>query len=172
MTDVPFKPAVMVTLCNPVHFLSTGMGSGLLTPAPGTWGSAVACLFYIFLLRDMSLWLLAGIIAAGTVAGVYICGRTAADWQVHDHGSIVWDEWMGQWIALLGLAAYPELWLPAFLLFRLFDIWKPGIIGWTDRQFTGGFGIMADDILAGMAALASVQAILWALLYLGVLQPV
>jgi len=81
---------------------------------------------------------------------------------VADHRSIVWDEFVGQWVALLPLLL-PE-WMPAghvalawsmlagFALFRLFDVWKPWPISWLDRQVKGGLGVMVDDLLAGVFA--------------------
>jgi len=161
--EAAFRPDPRRTLRNPIHLMGIGFGSGLLRPAPGTWGSVAAWVVYLVALRDLPAWSLVLLIILGTLAGIYVCGRTAADWQVHDHDAIVWDEWIGQWIALSGLAAWPLLWLPAFLLFRLFDIWKPGPIGWADRNCTGGLGIMADDLLAGAAACLATHMIGWAL---------
>jgi phosphatidylglycerophosphatase A len=80
---------------------------------------------------------------------------------VADHRSLVWDEFIGQWIALLPLlipALLPHgaaaWWMPAigFLLFRLFDVWKPWPISWLDRRVKGGMGVMIDDVLAGIFA--------------------
>ena len=89
-----------------------------------------------------------------TLLGIWLCHRTAADLGVHDHGGIVWDEFVGVWITLW-LAPTGWFWLVAgFLLFRLFDIWKPWPIGWVDRKVSGGLGIMLDGILAGGMALA------------------
>jgi phosphatidylglycerophosphatase A len=71
---------------------------------------------------------------------------------VHDHGGIVWDEFVGFWIAM---AALPVTWqslILGFVLFRLFDILKPWPISWLDRRVSGGFGIMIDDVIAGIAA--------------------
>lgn len=147
----PFSPPLS-TLRDPVHLLATGFGSGLVKPAPGTWGSVAAVVVFGLLLQHLPLFVFLVLIVAGAFAGIYLCGKTAEDWGVHDHGSIVWDEWIGQWIALIGLAAYPVWWLVAFAYFRLFDIWKPGPVGWADRQFDGGVGIMLDDLLAGVLA--------------------
>ncbi len=92
-----------------------------------------------------------------SLVGIYICGRTAELMQVHDDGRIVWDEFAGQSIVLLPLLYWTSLawwWIiPAFVLFRLFDVWKPFPIGWADRQVSGGLGIMLDDVLAGVMAM-------------------
>ena len=93
------------------------------------------------------------VIVLSTLLGIWLCHRTAADLGVHDHGGIVWDEFVGLWIALwLAPTGWPWL-LAGFALFRLFDIWKPWPIRWVDRQVGGGFGIMLDDIIAGFMAL-------------------
>ena len=143
-------------LRNPLHLLAFGFGSGLAPRAPGTWGTLAALLPWYFL-QQLPLWgyLVALLVAA--VAGLFICGRTARDLGVHDHGGIVWDEFVGLWIALLLVPLQP-LWVAAgFLLFRLFDIFKPWPISWCDRELQGGVGIMVDDLLAGIAACIVLQ---------------
>lgn len=161
MAKSAFQPVFKQVLRNPVHLLATGLGSGLIRPAPGTWGSLAAVLLYVLFLQHLPLLAFVLVIVAVSVAGFWICGRTATDWGVHDHGSIVLDEWAGQWIALILVPATPFAWLMAFAYFRLFDVAKPGPIGWADRHFDGGAGIMLDDLLAGAAALASVHLTLW-----------
>jgi phosphatidylglycerophosphatase A len=71
---------------------------------------------------------------------------------VADHRSLVWDEFIGQWVALLPLLVLPAPWwaiVLGFLLFRLFDVWKPWPISWLDRRVKGGMGVMVDDVVAG-----------------------
>ena len=95
------------------------------------------------------------------VLGVYLCERTSRDLGVHDHGGIVWDEFVGLWITLI---LVPPGWgwvLLGFVLFRLFDILKPQPIGWADKRVAGGFGIMIDDVLAGIYAWGVLQACYW-----------
>lgn len=83
--------------------------------------------------------------------GVYICHRTAKDMKVHDHGSIVWDEFVGMWITLMALPVNDWRWVAAgFVIFRILDMWKPWPIRWFDRNVHGGMGIMVDDIIAGV----------------------
>lgn len=139
-----------------VWFLGVGLGSGLSPKAPGTMGSLVVLILY-------PVWLAIGLIPSiisiiiMSLVGIYICGRTAEIMQVHDDGRIVWDEFAGQSIVLLPLIYWSELawwWIiPAFALFRLFDVWKPFPIGWADQQVSGGLGIMLDDLLAGLMAM-------------------
>jgi len=138
-------------LKNPIHFLALGFGSGLAPKAPGTFGT-LAAIPLILLLAPISLKWLAIIIVVMSIAGFYICGKAAKDAGVHDHGAIVWDEIVGLMITLF---AFPLTWqtlLTGFVLFRFFDILKPWPISYLDKNCTGGFGIMIDDIVAGFAA--------------------
>lgn len=138
---------------NPIHFLAFGFGSGAAPRAPGTFGTLVAVPF-VLLWQQLPVGGYSLVLLVSTVLGIWLCHRTAADLGVHDHGGIVWDEFVGLWIALW-LAPPGWAWLLAgFLLFRLFDIWKPWPIGWVDRHVHGGLGIMLDDIIAGFMALA------------------
>ena len=133
------------------HFLAFGLGSGLAKKAPGTWGTLVG-LAFVPVLHMLPLWLALLLIAAAGVFGVWLCGRVASDLGVHDHGGIVWDEFVGIWITLIFL---PNTWLwllLGFVVFRLLDIAKPWPISVLDRKVGGGFGIMIDDILAGVIA--------------------
>ena len=133
------------------HFLAFGLGSGLAKKAPGTWGTLVG-LAFVPLLHMLPLWVALLLIAAASVFGVWLCGRVATDLGVHDHGGIVWDEFVGIWITLIFL---PNTWLwllLGFVVFRLLDIAKPWPISVLDRKVGGGFGIMIDDILAGVIA--------------------
>lgn len=143
------------------YFLGVGLGSGLSPKAPGTAGSFLVLFF-------APLWIYLGtyssmiVIAISAVIGIPICGRTAQSMGVHDDGRIVWDEFVGQSMVLMPMLALGKLTtfdsmtliniLIAFGLFRLFDIWKPWPIRYFDRSVHGGFGIMVDDILAGLIA--------------------
>jgi len=141
-------------LKNPIHFLALGFGSGLIKPAPGTWGTLAAVPLYVTLVELLAvpLMLLLFLIIVGFVAGIYLCGKTAADVGVHDHGAIVWDEIIGFFITMI---AIPFSWinvLVGFVLFRFFDIIKPWPIKMIDRKVHGGLGIMLDDVIAGIFA--------------------
>lgn len=147
---------------NPIHLIAAGFGSGLAPRAPGTFGTLAALIPWwpLHFLPTPIYWI---IIGAGFVVGIYICGKTARDLRTHDHGAIVWDEFIGLWIALAWVPT-SSVWIGVgFLLFRLFDIWKPWPIRWCDQHVHGGFGIMFDDILAGVTALAVLQAAHWLL---------
>lgn len=138
-----------------IVFCGVGFGSGLAPKAPGTFGSAFALLFVpIWLAIGFSGTILAVIVMS--LIGIYICGQTSKIMGVHDDGRIVWDEFAGQSITFLPLIYLGQMnwiWvLVGFGLFRLFDVWKPWPIRVIDRQVGGGFGIMFDDIIAGIWA--------------------
>ena len=146
------SPIPLRMLRNPVHLLSLGFGSGLSPVAPGTFGTLAAVPLYL-LAQPLPLPAYLVLVAAMLVAGIVLCGYTSRALGTHDHGGIVWDEIVGYFIAM---TAAPPGWgwlLAGFLLFRLFDIWKPWPIGWLDRRLSGGVGIMLDDIVAGIYAL-------------------
>ena len=143
---------------NPVHFAAFGFGSGAAPVAPGTFGTAMAVLLYL-LLPAMSPWVYALSVLISFVAGVWLCGTTARDIGVEDHGGIVWDEFVGYWITMF-MAPAGWWWIViGVLLFRLFDIVKPWPIRWLDRNVAGGLGVMIDDVLAGFMALLCLQLI-------------
>lgn len=146
-------PKQKLRLTNPVHLLAVGFGSGLSPIVPGTMGSLAAIPFWWFLLQGLSIGPYIAILLIASVAGIYLCQKTADDMGVHDHGSIVWDEFVGMWIVLLAIPVHNWQWiLTAFVIFRVLDMWKPWPIRWFDRHVHGGFGIMIDDIIAGIIA--------------------
>lgn len=139
---------------NPWHLLATGFGSGLSPFMPGTVGSVAAIPFW-WLMTFLPLQLYSLVVLVGISVGVYLCHRTARDMGVHDHGSIVWDEFIGMWITLMAIPVLNGWWvLAGFVIFRIFDIWKPWPIRWFDKNVHGGMGIMVDDIIAGVVSAA------------------
>ena len=148
------NPLKRLSLTNPVHLLALGFGSGLIHPAPGTWGSLAGTFIGMVLLMLLGMKSFLILTVLCFVLGCYLCQKTANDMGVHDHGSIVWDEFVGMFIVL---AAVPNLswqWvLTVFVLFRFFDILKPFPIRYFDEKLESGFGIMLDDLLAAVYAL-------------------
>ncbi len=143
---------------HPAHLLAFGGGAGLSPVAPGTAGTLIGVVLYWFM-QPLPLVLYLAITAVLFVAGVWLCGVTARHLGVHDHAGIVWDEIVGFLIAMI---AVPRgwAWLAAgFVLFRLFDIWKPWPIRYLDRHVTGGFGVMLDDVVAALYALVILQVL-------------
>lgn len=138
-------------LRNPLHLLSLGFGSGLSPLAPGTFGTLVAVPLY-WLLGHISLPVYLIITLIGFIIGVYLCAYTSRALGVHDHSGIVWDEIVGYFITMIAVPLDWKYALAGFLLFRVFDIAKPWPIRWVDQKLHGGFGIMFDDVLAGIFA--------------------
>lgn len=144
-------------------FLAVGLGSGLTPKAQGTSGSA-AILLLVPLWVWLGFWPSLLLVLLMSAVGIVICDKAAHLMGVHDDGRIVWDEFAGQSIALLPLIHFnlltvwnwtSALWvLAAFGLFRLFDVLKPWPISWLDAKVDGGFGIMVDDLVAGVMAAA------------------
>jgi phosphatidylglycerophosphatase A len=147
-------------LATPAGWLACGFGSGLAPVAQGTFGSLAAILPWL-LLRQYSLSLNLTVIVIGFAVGVWACDIAGRALRVDDHRSLVWDEFIGQWIALL-----PALLAPwwaivlGFALFRLFDVWKPWPIRCLDRHLKGGLGVMADDVIAGIFAAVVLKLVL------------
>lgn len=139
-------------------FIALGFGSGLMRPAPGTWGSLAACFLGYGIVAFSGLTGLAIAAVLASLGGIWASQRYSDITQTSDASQVVIDEFAGQWIALLPVAYLAPTnwvaWAAAFGLFRLFDIVKPGPIGILDRRVKGGLGIMVDDILAGALAAA------------------
>lgn len=147
-------------LRTPAGWLACGFGSGLVPKAQGTAGSLAALLPWL-LLRELPWSLYLAVIVIGFVVGVAACNVAGRAIGVADHRSVVWDEFIGQWIALFPALLAPW-WavLAGFVLFRLFDVWKPWPIGWLDRRMKGGLGVMVDDVVAGIFAALVLAALL------------
>lgn len=147
-------------LQDPILFLGFGFGAGLSPIAPGTWGTVVAVpIFYGLSFLPLSIYLL--LTVAILIVGIWICDSSAKRLGVHDYPGIVWDEIGGYLVAMI---AVPRMWLwmiMGFLIFRAFDIAKPWPIGWADRRLKGGFGIMMDDILAGLYTVLLLHAFIY-----------
>lgn len=148
-------PRTRISLVNPWHLLATGFGSGLSPIIPGTIGTLASIPFFL-LLAQLPLVAYILLVVIASIIGIKICQVTADDMGVHDHGSIVWDEFAGFWLTMLVVPLYNiSVWdwhwtLAGFVLFRFFDMVKPWPISWLDKQVHGGFGIMIDDLLAGV----------------------
>lgn len=138
---------------NPVHFLALGFGSGLSPKAPGTMGTLAAIPLFL-LCSGLSLPVFIAITVVMAIVGIWICDKASKDAGVHDHGAIVWDEIVGFFITMIAIPVNLETICVGFFFFRLFDIVKPWPISWIDRKVTGGFGIMIDDVVAGLLSMA------------------
>jgi phosphatidylglycerophosphatase A len=147
------RPNVRFLLGHPAHFVALGFGSGLAPFAPGTFGTLLAVpIFWILapLLAPTGFLVLIG---SMLLAGVWVCDKTGRDIGVEDHKAIVWDE-VTAFLSVLFFTPATLAWQAlAFVLFRLFDIVKPGPIRLLERRTRGGLGVMVDDLLAGFFAL-------------------
>jgi len=147
-------------LKNPLHFLSLGFGSGLMPKAPGTFGTIAAIPVYI-LMSELSLALFIAVTLLITFVGIFLAEYTSKALGVHDHSGIVIDEIAGYLITMIAVP-FDWVWIiVGFILFRIFDILKPWPISWLDKRVQGGFGIMVDDVLAGIFALACLHLIIY-----------
>jgi len=155
-------PDFKFLIAHPAHFFALGFGSGLAKKAPGTFGTLVGLpLFWLISSHTFSTQL--GVIFIIYVFGIYVCGKTGKALGVADHGGIVWDEIVAIMLVLVFTPFTWLGWLAAFLLFRLFDIWKPFPIRYFDAKLKNGFGVMFDDFLAAIYAILVLEFILWPL---------
>jgi len=159
-TAIVTRPGWRFMLGHPAHILAQGFGSGLSPIMPGTSGTLFAWLsFYVLSNRWPEIFTTTNwaiIIAIGFAIGVWACHVTGRNMGVADHGSMVWDEIIAFWLVLLFIVPadwQTQLW--AFIGFRFFDMAKPPPIGYFDRRFKGGFGVMWDDIVAAFFCLLS-----------------
>ena len=146
-------PSFKQLLVNPVQLLAFGFGSGLSKKAPGTMGTLLAIPFYYCLIQFYADFYLPVLLLV-VISGIWICGKAAEDIGVHDHGGIVWDEIAGYLLTMYWVGFSWQNVLIGFVLFRIFDIAKPWPINWLDKKVKGGFGIMVDDLLAGLMSAA------------------
>jgi len=143
-----------VVLGHPAGWIATGFGSGLSPVAPGTAGSLTALLPWLAL-DELPLRYYALALVLAFALGVWACAWVVRKLRVADPGYAVWDEFVGLWIALTPLVGMPDSWAwiaAGFILFRIFDIWKPWPVSWADRNVEGGLGVMLDDVIAGLYA--------------------
>ena len=144
---VVFRPTPCFVYSHPAHLVAFGFGAGLARYAPGTFGSLAAWAFGLLLGATHPAILFSTVVLL-FILGVWACGLTGQHLGAHDHGAMVWDEFVA---FLLVSAILPrELgWQVAgFVLFRAFDIGKPPPIRWLERRYQGGFGVMVDDLAA------------------------
>jgi phosphatidylglycerophosphatase A len=143
---------------DPLFFLAFGFGSGLMPKAPGTWGT-LAAVPIVFLMAKTPWYAYLSITLMAFLGGIILCERVSRELGMNDYPGIVWDEIVGYSITMF-LAPTGLVWMfIGFLLFRLFDIWKPQPIGFVDQHVHGGLGIMLDDVLAAIPAWAILQLI-------------
>ncbi len=149
--------------CNIVlYFIATGFGSGLIPKAPGTFGSLVGLLLAFFLAK-LNIYIYIILTLLFFIAGIFITSFVQKNYfNTEDPGPIVWDEIVGILVTFIFVPMNIYNLILGFVLFRIFDIFKPWPINWADQRLSSGLGIMLDDIIAGVYANIAIQLIiLW-----------
>lgn len=154
------EPNPRPNLAHPGVLLATWFGAGYLPKAPGTWGSLGALPFAWLIVDRGGLWALGAAVVIVFFVGIWASKDFMTRTETHDPGAIVIDEVAGMWIVLLAAPLDPLAYAIGFALFRLFDVAKPWPISWADRAIGGAWGVMADDILAGLLGLAALYLIM------------
>jgi len=156
------RPDLKFLFAHPAHLIAFGFGTGLAPKAPGTVGTLLGLpLFWgvVAVAHDLPNQII--LLIATFLLGIWACGRTGRALGVADHGGMVWDEIVAFALVLLFTPA-GGLWMAlAFALFRLFDILKPWPIRLADTHFKSGFGVMFDDLLAALYAIAILKGLQW-----------
>ena len=140
--------------------LATGLYVGKIPKAPGTWGSLAALLPWFFI-KDLPMQAYLLLLVVVFVVGFFVSGSAEKIIDTPDAGCIVIDEILGMFITLIAAPEHPLAWILGFILFRIFDIWKPFPVSWFDQRIHGGIGIMMDDVVAGVYALGVLQLLWW-----------
>ncbi len=156
------RPDLKFLFVHPAHLIAFGFGTGLAPKAPGTVGTLLGLpLFWLVVAVAQDLPNQIIFLIATFLLGIWACGRTGRTLGIADHGGMVWDEIVAFALVLLFTPA-GWLWMVlAFALFRLFDILKPWPIRLADTHFKSGFGVMFDDLLAALYAIAIIKGLQW-----------
>lgn len=154
-------PSTRTILMHPAGWIASGFGVGFLRYAPGTFGSLAALVPWWFCLRHLPWPYYLAAVAILFAIGVWAAHWVIAKTHIHDPSFVVWDEFIGQWIALAFVPAGLPWVVAGFVLFRIFDIAKPWPVSWADQKVPGGFGVMLDDVLAGLYALGILKLAVW-----------
>ena len=155
---IVFRPTLRFAAAHPAHWVAMGFGAGLSPVAPGTAGTLLAWLIF-WIAEGLPVELALSCVALFFALGVWVCEVTGRHLGIADHGSMVWDEIVAFLLVLAIIPATLAWQGAAFLLFRLFDIAKPPPIRWLETRFKGGWGVMADDLLAAGYTLLVLAAV-------------
>ena len=160
----PGRPRLGFAFGHPARLIAFGFGCGLSRIAPGSVATLFAWLAFTALQPQLGDAHWAALLVAAALVGLWACTRTARELGVSDPGAIVWDEVLAFWCVLWLVTPtgfWEQLW--AFVLFRIFDIAKPGPVAWADELFKArrgeaigwrqGFGILFDDLVAALCTL-------------------
>lgn len=151
--DAAFKPGAAWVFKSFPRIVAFGFGSGLVRPAPGTWGTLFGWLLWVVAVTHLPDVYIGVVLAAAFVLGCWACQRAGKEMGRADYGGMVWDEVVAFWLVLWLTPNSFWAQLLAFAVFRFFDILKPPPISFFDRHFKNGFGVMWDDIVAAAYSL-------------------
>lgn len=157
----PKRPPFSWVFSKPERILSFGFGSGLIYPAPGTWGSFTGWLLWFLFFEQLGAIPTAILLVTSFVLGCYTAQQCCDDLGVADHSGINWDEIVAVWLVLWLIPNGFWFQLAGVLLFRFFDILKPPPINIFDNRYKNGFGVMIDDIIAAFYTILVIQIILF-----------
>lgn len=143
-----FKPSLSWVFQSFARIVAFGAGSGVVRPAPGTWGTLAGWLVWVLALGRLPDWVLACVVATVFLLGCWACAKVGREMGVSDHGGMVIDEIVAIWLVLWLTPTTLPFQLLAFVLFRVFDIFKPPPIRHFDQRLKNGFGVMFDDLIA------------------------
>lgn len=148
---------------HPAHIIASFFGSGVIRPAPGTWGTLAGWIVFVLLQPWVaySAWFF--IVAVTFFLGAWACQKTAEDLGVEDHGSVVIDEVFAIWLVLSLMPPTLGWQVAAFVAFRFFDIVKLPPVDYFDTKMKNGFGVMLDDAIAALYAWIVLVAAQWLL---------
>lgn len=149
----PKRPSLGWIFSRPERIIAFGFGSGALYPAPGTWGTLLGWLLWQVLPAGLSNTILALIIIAAFLLGCWVAEKSGSALGISDHSGINWDEIVAIWLVLWLIPVGFWYQLAGVVIFRCFDIFKPAPINIFDARFKNGFGVMIDDIIAGLYTL-------------------
>jgi phosphatidylglycerophosphatase A len=147
---------------NPLHFIAFGFGSGALPYAPGTWGTLMAIPFYLAI-QTLPIVIYLIITLLVILSSIWLCNKISQEIKVHDHPGMCLDEIVGFLVTMTAAPTSIYWIMTGFLLFRLFDIWKPQPIRCIDEKVGGGLGIILDDVVAGIFACIVLHIVAWIL---------
>lgn len=151
--DPEFKPGLAWGFGSFPRIIAFGLGSGLIRPAPGTWGTLMGWLLWVLLVARLPDAYIVAVLPVAFVLGCWACQRVGQELGKPDYGGMVWDEIVAFWVVLWLTPDTFWAQLLAFVVFRFFDIIKPPPISFFDRRFKNGFGVMWDDIVAAAYSL-------------------